>query len=148
MKREFLNTVGKRIRWLRQGLEMNQGDLSYALKGVGVEIGSSYVSELERSNRIPSGEVLAGLAKVLGCTTDYLLMLTDESDISSSEINKAKGNELDIGNGTDLVMLQRLIDVFSALHPTDQLRIVDLATRLRTMSEPRTIGNEKGIQAA
>lgn len=127
---------------------MNQGDLSYALKGVGVEIGSSYVSELERSNRIPSGEVLAGLAKVLGCTTDYLLMLTDESDISSSEINKAKGNELDIGNGTDLVMLQRLIDVFSALHPTDQLRIVDLATRLRTMSEPRTIGNEKGIQAA
>ena len=78
MSKQFLDTVGKRIRILRQDLGLNQGELVNALEKQGIEVGRSYISELERTDKVPSGTVLAGLAKVLGTTTDYLLMLTDD----------------------------------------------------------------------
>ncbi len=78
MAKQFFDTVGKRIRLLRQDLGLNQATLVSELKKQGIEIGSSYISELERTDKVPSGTVLAGLAKVLGTTTDYLLMLTDD----------------------------------------------------------------------
>lgn len=78
MTKHFFDTVGKRIRLLRQDLDLNQATLVSELKKLGVEIGSSYISELERTDKVPSGTVLAGLARVLGTTTDYLLLLTDD----------------------------------------------------------------------
>ena len=78
MTKQFFDTVGKRIRLLRQDLDLNQATLVSELKKLGVEIGSSYISELERTDKVPSGTVLAGLARVLGTTTDYLLLLTDD----------------------------------------------------------------------
>lgn len=78
MNKQFFDTVGKRIRLLRQDLSLNQAALVSELKKQGIEIGSSYISELERSDKVPSGTVLAGLARVLGTTTDYLLLLTDD----------------------------------------------------------------------
>ena len=78
MNKQFFDTVGKRIRLLRQDLDLNQAKLVSELKKLGVEIGSSYISELERTDKVPSGTVLAGLARVLGTTTDYLLLLTDD----------------------------------------------------------------------
>jgi len=78
MNKQFFDTVGKRIRLLRQDLDLNQAALVSELKKQGIEIGSSYISELERTDKVPSGTVLAGLARVLGTTTDYLLLLTDD----------------------------------------------------------------------
>lgn len=78
MSKQFLDTVGKRIRILRQDLGFKQAQLVNELEKQGIEVGRSYISELERTDKVPSGTVLAGLAKVLGTTTDYLLMLTDD----------------------------------------------------------------------
>lgn len=78
MSAHFLDTVGKRIRILRQDLDLNQVELVTALEKHGIAVGRSYISELERSDKVPSGTVLAGLARVLGTTTDYLLLLTDD----------------------------------------------------------------------
>lgn len=78
MSIHFLDTVGKRIRILRQDLDLNQAELVTALEKHGIAVGRSYISELERSDKVPSGTVLAGLARVLGTTTDYLLLLTDD----------------------------------------------------------------------
>ena len=85
MTKQFFDTVGKRIRLLRQDLDLNQATLVNELKKQGVEIGSSYISELERTDKVPSGTVLAGLAKVLGTTTDYLLMLTDDPGLRDEQ---------------------------------------------------------------
>lgn len=73
----MLDTLGKRVRILRLDLDMRQNDLESKLKEHGADIGQSYISVLENSDRIPSGEVVAALAKALGTTTDYLLLLTD-----------------------------------------------------------------------
>ena len=78
MNAHFLDTVGKRIRILRQDLDLNQAELVTALEKHGIAVGRSYISELERSDKVPSGTVLTVLARVLGTTTDYLLLLTDD----------------------------------------------------------------------
>lgn len=73
-----LNSTGKRIKVLRQDLDLTQEELRRQLHLIGVDIHQSYISSLERSSSLPSGEVLAGLARVLHTTTDYLLLLTDD----------------------------------------------------------------------
>lgn len=76
-----LNTTGKRIRILRNDLDLTQTEVARQMEKIGTKINASYLSTLEGSEKIPSGEVLRGLAQVLGTTTDYLLLLTDESKI-------------------------------------------------------------------
>lgn len=75
---DLLNSTGKRIKLLRHDLDLTQEELRRRLHLAGVDIHQSYISSLERSNSLPSGEVLAGLAKVLGTTADYLLLLSDD----------------------------------------------------------------------
>jgi transcriptional regulator with XRE-family HTH domain len=74
---QFANTTGKRVRLLRLDLGATQGEVAKLLQKNGVDVGRTYVSEIERSNRMPSGEVIAGLARVFNTTSDYLLRLTD-----------------------------------------------------------------------
>lgn len=73
-----LNTTGKRIRVLRGDLDLTQGALTREMSKLGVDINQSYISSLETTTKIPSGEVLRGLAQALNTTTDYLLLLTDD----------------------------------------------------------------------
>lgn len=75
---KLLNTTGKRIRVLREDLNLTQGEVRHLLKQDGVTVSQSYLSILERSDRVPSGEVIAGLAQVLRTSSDYILMLTDD----------------------------------------------------------------------
>jgi transcriptional regulator with XRE-family HTH domain len=75
---ELLNTTGKRLRVLRRDLDLTQTELARQLSLLGVRANPSYISTIEGSNKVPSGEVLGGLARVLRTTTDYLLLLTDD----------------------------------------------------------------------
>ncbi len=75
---DMLNTTGKRIRLLRGDLDLTQEELTRQVKKLGVDVGRSYISILERSDSVPGGEVIRGLAQVLHTTTDYLLLLTDD----------------------------------------------------------------------
>lgn len=77
----MLNTFGQRLRLVRQARGVNQTDLVKALEEKhGIEIGRSYISTLEQSKvgKMPNGEVIAGLAKELGTTSDFLLLLSDD----------------------------------------------------------------------
>jgi transcriptional regulator with XRE-family HTH domain len=90
---DMLNTTGKRIRLLRGDLDLTQEELTRQVKKLGVDVGRSYISILERSDAVPSGELIRGLAKVLHTTSDYLLLLTDdplipgEPDEDAREVN-------------------------------------------------------------
>lgn len=72
------NTFGNRLRERRENLNLTQHELVNKLRTVGIEVGRSYVSEMERNNKIPNGNVVAGLAVVLGVTTDWLLLGNDQ----------------------------------------------------------------------
>lgn len=74
-----LDTFGKRLRVLRQDRGLSQIDLRDALQRYAVEIGETYISELERTDKMPSLAVAAGMAKVLNISVDYLALLTDEA---------------------------------------------------------------------
>lgn len=57
---DLLNTTGKRIRVLRNDLGLTQGEVMQQLESVGVAVDRSYLSILERTDRVPNGEVIAG----------------------------------------------------------------------------------------
>ena len=61
-------TLGEKVRLRRTLLGISQPKLS---KQIGIS--QSYVSEIENGKHKPTADVLASLAKVLKCTTDYLI---------------------------------------------------------------------------
>lgn len=74
-----LDTFGKRLRVLRQDRGLSQIDLRDNLKVYAVDIGETYISELERTDKMPSLQVAVGMAKVLNVSVDYLGLLVDEA---------------------------------------------------------------------
>lgn len=145
MGMRFFDTVGKRIRVLREDLGMNQKMLCSELEKQDVYIGQSYISRIENTEKIPSGEVLVGLAQVLHTTTDYLLLLTDDPSTPSESEESSLYIDADIADRT---LLQRLIDVFSALTQADQQFIIEMADRLHATTQPRIIGEEEETEKA
>lgn len=81
MTAKELDTLGKRLRYLRLTMGLSQTDVRNRMAAEqGVEIGANYLSILEsdRKHKRPSLEVMAALARVLGTTTDYLGLNTDD----------------------------------------------------------------------
>ena len=70
----LLDTLGKRIKALRADLGMSQKDLAFRLGTP-----PSHLSDIE-ADKVPrvSGEMLAKIADILGTTTDYLTIRTDD----------------------------------------------------------------------
>lgn len=65
MESRLLNTFGKRLKVLRSDLHLTQLDLIKSLeRRCNVSVGQSYISELERTSKIPNGEIIIGLAKL------------------------------------------------------------------------------------
>lgn len=74
-----LETFGKRLRVLRIDRDLSQIQLRDRMEKVGVPIGETYISELERTEKMPSLEVAAAMARVLDVSVDYLALLIDEA---------------------------------------------------------------------
>ena len=75
-----LDTFGKRLRVLRIDREMSQIDLRDRMdKSYGVKIGETYISELERTDKMPTLQVAAAMARALETSLDYLGLLTEDS---------------------------------------------------------------------
>jgi transcriptional regulator with XRE-family HTH domain len=74
-----LDTFGKRVRVLRVDRGLSQIDLRDRMEKLGVGIGETYVSELERTSKMPSLEVAAAMARVLDVSVDYLSLLIDDA---------------------------------------------------------------------
>lgn len=73
MKRDYRNTIGKRIKLLRQDMKIQQNELAEI-----IGMTQSHLSQIERGVKRPTAPSLAKIAKALGTTVDYLLMLEDD----------------------------------------------------------------------
>lgn len=73
-----LRTYGARQKYLREERGLLQKELAAMLKTHGAEVGQTYMSELERTDKTPSGEVVAAVASVLETSADFLLGRTDD----------------------------------------------------------------------
>lgn len=82
---ELLDTTGKRVERLRKDNGMSQAELAAR---VGVR--QNYVSAIERGVASPSAEVMAQIARALGTSTDFLLLLTN---VPARPVFVANGHE-------------------------------------------------------
>jgi len=76
-----METVGQRLRRLRQAAGLSQSDLASAIAS------ASYVSLVESDKRTPGPEVVEHLATTLGCTVDYLLTGTEATSTASARMD-------------------------------------------------------------
>lgn len=74
----LLNSTAKRVRILRIHKGLNQTEVEKALNEKGFLVKSGYLSNIESKDALPSTRLLVALAQILGCSTDYLLLLTDD----------------------------------------------------------------------
>lgn len=75
-----LNTFGKRLKFWRTEHKLSQVELRDKMqKEHGVDIGETYVSELERTEKMPTLEVAIAMAKVLNLSLDYLGLLIGDA---------------------------------------------------------------------
>ena len=114
MNNNILDSFGKRLRFLRYEHGLTQKELRYELKKLGISVGQSYISEMENSSKIPSGTIIIGLAKILGTTTDYLLLLTDIPFMPTNNLGytSEETNEIIcISNGLPLFKRRELLEI-------------------------------------
>jgi transcriptional regulator with XRE-family HTH domain len=72
-----INTLGNRLRGLRKEQNWTQDDVAERLVALGVTVGQGQIGHIEAGRRLPSIDLLVGLAQVFDTSTDYLLGLTD-----------------------------------------------------------------------
>ncbi len=145
-----LDTVGKRIRILRQDLNMSQIELATEMSKLGVNVSNGYISELEGKDKVPSAKVLGALARVLGTSTDYLLMLTEENDVLPEEetgvISIDNKVIYEVPSPATRQLAQRLLTTFSEMSDSERAYVVDLAEQLRKLTKPRIIGDDNSTE--
>lgn len=86
----LFNTTGKRIRMLRIERGLSQLGLSRLLSRYGVTVNNTFISQIENSDggndsKRPPLPFVVATARVLGTSTDFLLMLTDDPAQRSAE---------------------------------------------------------------
>jgi transcriptional regulator with XRE-family HTH domain len=74
MPRTLRQIVGERIVLLRRRKALTQPELAYRSK-----MGITTLNRIENAHNSPSIEKLVALAQQLGCSTDYLLGLSEDA---------------------------------------------------------------------
>jgi transcriptional regulator with XRE-family HTH domain len=139
MALDLFGSTGKRIKALRTSRDINQKELVAALKKQGVDVGPSFISQVESNRKQPPLELLVGLAKVLGTTTDYLLMVTNDPTP-----NAATDSQLiiDVQDRSDRALLEEWVEVMQDISPERResiLRSVRLLLSPPDQKPPRII---------
>lgn len=130
----LLNTFGRRLKLLRMDRGLSQVDLRDELKKHGIDIGETYISELERTTKMPSLEVAAAMAKALNITLDYLGLLIDEPDRSY----KKEPEKIYISPEADTVA--QLVD---GLSQENRAMVINLARALVSSSTNRQLREDE-----
>jgi transcriptional regulator with XRE-family HTH domain len=155
MAAPYFNTTGKRIRLLRQDLNISQTGLAHAMRKLGIDISHQYISELERTDKTPSGDVLSGLARVLGTTTDYLLLLTEDATPPPEHVAQEEQNPkpprddrviYQVPSQATRLLVERLLKVFSELTDAEREYVIATSELLRNMNRPRIIGDDESTK--
>ncbi|MCB0055412.1 MAG: helix-turn-helix transcriptional regulator [Caldilineaceae bacterium] len=135
----FLNSTGKRVRLLRDDLDLTQNQLLEALGTLGIHISRGRLSQIENSDAPPSGEILRALAAALGTSADYLLLLTDDAVPPFDASTLAEEGE---PYHVDDSLVRSLLEAVGRLSRSDQAMLLGIAERLASASQPRIIGGE------
>ncbi len=80
---------GNRLRALRLKADMTQGQLAKKLN-----LTKSVISAYETDLRLPSYDVLIGIAKIYGVTTDFLLGMERKQEIDLSGLSQEEVDAL------------------------------------------------------
>lgn len=132
----FFDTVGKRIRVLRQDVGYNQQELAAEVARYGASVKPSYISALETTGKVPSVQVLMALAQALGTTTDYLLMLSDDPvppGEDEAEPVKALREE------PESYEVNELLNLLNAMPAEDVDHLLYVARLMRDARAPRIV---------
>lgn len=73
---ELLNTTGKRVERLRKDKHWTQVQLSEL-----ADVRQNYISGIEKDHASPSAEIMARIAKALGTSLDFLMMISDNPTV-------------------------------------------------------------------
>jgi len=134
----FFDTFGKRVKVLREDLGLTQDDIRKNLARLGVEIGQSYLSEIERSKKMPNGEVIVGLAKVLRTSADYLLLLSENADPRNGAATVSIVSE----DEEERRVLSELVELAQDVSRPEQSLLLEIVRRFRASNSRRIIGGE------
>jgi transcriptional regulator with XRE-family HTH domain len=131
-----LTTFGKRLMLARKDIGLTQEELIDALARYNVSIGQTYVSALETTDKMPVGQVVAAMAKVLGVSADYLLLLTDDP-LPQSAANDAHA----VGISREAEELARIVDRLPPFRRGEILAHAQMVERMEA-------DNERDVAAA
>lgn len=124
-----LDTFGKRLRVLRIDRDLSQINLRDRMeKQHAVSIGETYISELERTEKMPSLEVAAAMAKVLDVSVDYLALLIHEA------LPYRRQPTPDNYYSEQADEVARIVD---AMHPAQRDLLLNLAKSMLNAPSPR-----------
>jgi len=84
MPRTLPEIVGERVVLLRRRRGLTQPELAQQTK-----MGITTLNRIENAHRMTSIDKLVALAQVLGCSTDYLVGLSEKIEPSESDPAKA-----------------------------------------------------------
>lgn len=116
-----LNTFGKRLMLARKDIGLTQEELIDALARYNVSIGQTYVSALETTDKMPVGQVVAAMAKVLGVSADYLLLLTDDPLPQG-----APHDDHEVGISPEAERIARVVDTLTQRRRAEAERLVNV----------------------
>lgn len=111
----FFDTMGKRIRILRDDRKMNQTEMANRMGQFGQKVDPSYLSQIERGDKAPSLSVFKAIVQVLESTADYLLLLTDDPDTPGESVNETWSE-----------VTRDIADIIDALPEAKRLEIMDV----------------------
>lgn len=137
MALSLFNSTGKRIKALRTDRDMNQTQLAIELQKNGISVKRSFVSQVEGGSKQPPLDMLMALAKILGTTTDYLLLLSDDPIPARSTETQIV---VDVASRSERALLEDWIDLMQDVEPDRRKAILDAVRLLVGPAKPRIIG--------
>lgn len=132
--RTLFGTTGKRIKVLRSDLDMSQADLARSASMYGQPISQSTLSRYEADETAPPSDVLALIARALGTTADYLVLLSDDP-LPPGESFAVAERQAEYTSDAE----RALLDVWRSLGEQDRDILMTMARRLHE-ARPRIIG--------
>ncbi len=117
-------TTGKRVLWLRKRLDINQAELARR-----VNVGQSYISEIENDQGFPSTQLITLLADELDTSVDFLLLRSDDPREPAEDLTEDD-------KAADLAR-DALLAEYELLDEIDQQALHQIAVTLRLAKERR-----------
>lgn len=124
-----LETFGKRLRVSRIDKDLSQIALRDQMEKLyGVSIGETYISELERTERMPTLEVAAAMAQVLDMSLDYLGLLIGDA------VSFRRQPPPDNFFSEEADEVAKMVD---GMHPEQRLLLLNLAKNMPNLLNQR-----------